>query len=69
MKHIEVAASVKQAPGACFTKKLSLVLRYSHFFVYLQSKNLITRRFFDPLKMAERITDLRIYGFTEIKPE
>jgi len=29
----------------------------------------ITGRFFDPLKMAESITDSRIYGFTEIKPE
>ncbi len=26
-------------------------------------------RDFDPLKMAESITDSRIYGFTEIKTE
>ena len=29
----------------------------------------ITGRFFDPLKMAESITDSRIYGFTEIRKE
>ena len=28
-----------------------------------------TGRFFDPLKMAESITDSRIYGFTEISTE
>lgn len=31
--------------------------------------NRITGRFLDPLKMAESITDSRIYGFTEIKTE
>ena len=29
----------------------------------------ITGRFFDPLKMAESITDSRIYGFTVIRKE
>lgn len=35
----------------------------------INTVNRITERFFDPLKMAESITDSRIYGFTEIKTE